>query len=380
MSRAAVAAGIVLVGAVPRLLLSSGTLPAWLTPFVWSDLLYTWQRGLSGGRIPYWETYFEYPPLDGYLAGMFSAMTRSAFVYVALWTVVQVAAAFVVGVALAPYGRRAWLWAAAPQLALFGPINFDLLAVAGLVLAVRWSAARAPMRAIAALAVGTAAKLFPLAALPVILLRSRPRSAIAQLALFGFVLAALYLPALTAPFSSLESLQRYSVGIRANFDSFWGLIATALDGVGVPSAQPILWITGLGLLLTYVLAVVPAARSTRDPAVPISLAVVSLVLWSRLYSPQYSLWVLPFFAFVPIPLRWYLVLTAADVTVFLTVYPLGLVHWPASEDPLGTALFAFLAAAVAVRQIALLGMWRALRRQGHLRLQTSNPPTTSWNP
>lgn len=365
MTCAAVAAGTVLVGALPRLLLAAGHLPGLLAPFIWSDILYTWERGLSGGRLPYWDAYFEYPPLDGYLAGVFSALTHTGVAYVALWTVVQVAAAAIVGATLASTGRRRWVaWALAPQLALFGPINFDLIAVAALVVAIRWDGLRAPLRSAAALAVGTATKLFPAVALPVLVLRrGQGRRVVAsQVALFGLLLAACYAPAAAARSSSLESIHQYSVGVRANFDSFWGLMAKALDGLGIPSAPLILIVTVIGLAVTYVVIVIPAARATNDPAVPIALAVVTLLLWARLYSPQYSLWVLPFFALAPIPLRWYVLLTLADVSVFLSVYPLGLVRWPSPTDPLGTTLFAVLAAAVALRQLTLLGIWLVLRR------------------
>lgn len=363
---AALAAALVLAGAVPRLFLAADVLPAALRPFVWSDVLYTWERGLSGGRLPYWDTYFEYPPLAGYASALFSALAPSAAVYVALWAAVQAASAALVAAVLAGTGRRAmWAWALAPQLALLGPINFDLVAVAALVLAVRWERERRVLGTTVALAVGTATKLFPAAALPVVLLRSLGtggiRVAVAHVVLFAGIVAAAYLPAAGAPFSSLESIQRYLLGVPPNFDSLWGVVASALTGFGIDPQAPVLLVTLGGLAISYAAVVLPASARSRDPAIPVALAMLTLLLWSRLYSPQFSLWALPFFALLPLPGRALGLLIAADIAVFLTVYPLTLHEWDAG-DPVRGALFAALAAAIVARHAALLLAWIAARR------------------
>jgi len=360
---AAIAAVFVLVGAVPRLLLAADALPDALRPFIWSDVLHTWERGMSGGRVPYWDTYFEYPPLVGYASALFSWLAPSAVAYVAMWTAVQAAAAAIVAAVL---GRRPLVaWSFAPQLALLGPVNFDLVTIAALVLAVRFGRAHAPMRSAAAIAVGTAAKLFPAVALPVVLIREaagrRMRAAATALAVFAVLVAAAYAPSALAPFSSLESITRYAARIPANFDSFWGLPAAAVAWTGLDPSRPILVITLAGLVISYAAVVLPAALRARDVAVPIALAVLTLLLWTRLYSPQFSLWALPFFALLPLDRRALTLLIAADLLVFATVYPLTLREW-AADDPVRVALFAVLAAAVVVRHLALLLAWLSARR------------------
>lgn len=355
---------MVLVGALPRILVAGDALPSWLRPFIWSDVLLTWARGLSGGRLPYWNSYFEYPPLVGYLSGLLSWAAPTAFAYVAMWAVVQAAAAAMVAVVLLRAGagaRVVWAWALAPQLVLLAPMNFDVLAILALVAAVLWARANAPARAAAALAVGTVAKIFPAAALPIVLLRgARPRRMLASIGTFVLLVAACYAPAAGAPYSSLESLGRYSVGIAANFDSLWGFVASALDAAGLPASTIVLAVTTLGLVSTYVAFVLPMSRS-RDPAVPIALAVLTVLLWSRLYSPQFSLWALPLFALLAIPRSVFVLLTVADIAVFLTVYPLTLVDRPAN-DPAASLLLALLGAAVIARHAALALAWLSVRR------------------
>jgi len=363
MRLAAAAAGLVIVGAAPRLLLAAGVLPPVLHPFVWSDLLYTWERGLSGGRVPFWDSYFEYPPLGGYLSGVFSLVASGPLVYLLLWTVVQAAAGAVVAWGIAPSGRAArWCWSLAPQLALFGPTNFDLIAVAAVVVALRWERDHGAVRSAIALAVGTATKLFPAVVLPVFLVRSPfdRRSAFVRVAVFAAVLVASYAPGAAAPYSTLESLRRYSVGGITNFDSFWGLVESVLVGLGLPAETLMSAVTLIGLAITYVVFVIGPARRARDASAPAAVAVLSVLLWSRLYSPQFSLWALPFFALAALPVRAFVLLTVADVGVFLTVYPLTLTERLAVD--VRDLLLATLAAAVVLRHVALLLAWRAAVR------------------
>lgn len=360
MSRAALAAaGVVALGAVPRVLLAAGALPGWLRPFTWSDAYFTWQRGLSGGRVPYRDTYFEYPPLLGYLSGALSLVTGSAVAYVVAWAILQVACAALVAVLLtreAGADRTLRRWSLAPQLALLGTLNFDLLAVAACVLAVVWARRARPLRASVALAVGTALKIFPLVAIPLLVVRDARRPAVAAgtAAVFALVVALAYAPSLSAPYSSAESVTRYAAGIEANPDSIWRLGHSLVAGLGVPAAPAVIVaVTALGLVLTYLVVVLPRAARAADPALGIGLAVLVLLLWSRLYSPQFSLWWLPFATLLPIGAGTFAALVAADIAVFLTISPLGLVEWPAGDPTEGT-LTALLAAAVVARHLALI--------------------------
>lgn len=346
-------------------MLASGTLTSWLRPFTWSDVVLTWARGLSGGRLPYWDTFFEYPPLVGYISAAFSVLAPTAVSYVLAWAAVQAVCAAAIALVLVGAGvggRRIWLFALAPELALLGPINFDLIAVLTLVLAVRWARAHAPLRSAAALALGTVAKLFPLALLPMAVLRepARRREVALRLCAAAVIVAAFYAPAAAAPYSTLLGIGRYSVGSTTNFDSIWGLVASGLRAGGVDPSTPILVVTSLGLVGTYAAFVLPLARS-RDPAPAMALAVITVLLWSRLYSPQYSLWVIPLFALIPLPSRAFALLVAGDLGVFLTVYPITLTTWPRG-DPVEPLLFGALVAAVVVRHAALVLAWLSARR------------------
>lgn len=355
------AAAMVVVSTLPRILLAAGALPDPLRPFIWSDPLFTYERGLSGHRLPYLDTPFEYPPNIAGVSGLFSLLADHAAVYVALWSALLAIAAGATAWILVPAAgsrRVLWRFALTPQLLLLAGLNFDLLATLPFAIALLAARAGRDTRTAVALALGAATKLFPLAAAPVAVLRARRpvRSAVVVAAVVGLV----YAPVLVAAHDLTGGLGYYAVGIGANLDSPWGLLTRLLDTLGVPAASAI--VTGLtlaGLAVTYVVAVLPRARAA-DAAAPLGLAVVTTLLWSRLYSPQYSLWVLPVFVLLPIAGRRFALLATGDVLVFATISPLTLVRW-APGDAGAAALLGALVAGIALRHWALLLTWRDLR-------------------
>jgi hypothetical protein len=354
------AALITATGGVPRVLLASGTLPELLRPFVWSDALFIYERGLSGQRLPYVDTPFEYPPLIGALSGLFSLVSAGPATFVAAWVIVVAIAAGVCAALLAANGgiRSTWrYWVLAPQLLLLGTVNFDLLPAALLAGAAIAQRSGRAVAAMVALAFGTAAKLFPGASAPLVAAGvRRPVPIIA----FVAVLSLFYLPTALQPFSSAAGVGFYAVGIRSNIDSLWGLIERGLSAAGVPNTpELIVLLTLAGLAATYLALVLPRGLRARDPAVGFGLATIALLFWSRLYSPQYSLWLLPFFTLLVLPVRVFALLAIADIGVFFTIYPLTLVE-RGPDDPTATVLFAAMAIAVVLRHLALWWMWRSI--------------------
>jgi glycosyl transferase family 87 len=359
LALALLAATAVLIGGLPRVLLAAGTLPEVLRPFTWSDPLFTYARGLSGHRLPYFDGLYEYPPVLGFGAGILSWLAPNAIWYVAAWTIVLAicaAATAYLLTASASMRRVAGVWALAPQLVLLGSLNFDLVAVVFLVAAIVCLRNGRSLTATWLLGLGTAAKLFPAAALPAVLARA-PRRAILA-ATFVAIVAALTLPTLFGASSAISGVVYYA-SLGSNIDSAWGMLARLLAAIGLPSADGIVLIVTLaGLLGTFAFAL-RYARS--EPAIAFGLAVLAVMLWARRYSPQYSLWILPTLVLTPVPGRTIALLAIADTLVFLTVFPLTLVlrSGAALTD---IALLGALAAGVVLRHTALVLIWRALIR------------------
>lgn len=353
----------VLLGAIPRVALAAGVLPEMLRPLVWSDALFTYLRGLSGHRLPYIDTPFEYPPLIGAVSGMLSALTADAPAYVLGWSLILALCAALCAVLLArAAGWRGTLlfWAAAPQLLLLGSLNFDVVPATLLTAAALSQRGGRHLLSAAALAAGTAAKLFPAASLPIALQHSRDRRG--SVLVIVSVLALFYLPTALQPHSSAGGVVYYLAGIRANIDSVWGLLERVLVGLGVAAPSVVIVVVTLsGLCATFAVLVLPRAARTADPAAGFCLATIALLFWTRLYSPQYSLWLLPFFVLLGIDRRRFLLLTVADLGVFFTIYPLTLVPW-AADDWMVDVLLGAVVCFVVLRHVALLWLWRAVVR------------------
>lgn len=387
---ALVAAAVVAASALPRVLLADSSLPTWLRPFTWSDLLAVYPTGGPGAARPYFDVPFAYPPLVGYISGLLGAVADQPATYVIGWSVVVAGGAAGTALMLSRHaGTRRTLayWALSPQLFLYAGLNMDVLPAGALAAAAVLARRGQALGSSVALAVGAAAKLFPLVSAPLLgaaVARDRgvARAAV-TLAAFGVLLGSLYLPALLAPHSTAPFLLHYAVGHpsggAAGGVAVWGLVAAALEGLGVGNAATVvLVLTTAGFAATYLLLVVPRARRSSDPAVGFALATIALLLWWRLYSPQFSLWVLPFFVLLPLPRRTFAVLAAADVAVFLTASPLTLVRWSES-DIVPTTLFGALAAAVVVRHVALLLAWRDVVRCAEPE-RAAAPRRRGWRP
>lgn len=361
---ALVAAAVTIVGAVPRVLLAAGAVPEALRPFVWSDSLFVYLRGLSGHRLPYVDGPFEYPPLVAAASAVLSITSQSALAFVASWAILQGTVAAVAAWLLtsaAPPRRVLARFALSPQLLLLGSLNFDLLAVAFLTAALLAAERDRNGRAAGLIAFGTLSKLFPIVAAPIVIARARDK--VRVVLILGGMVAAGYAAASLAGPTGGSGPGYYLVGIGANLDSPWGLVTAALRAFGVANATVIVTTLSLvGFALTYALGVLPLARA-REATVPMGLAVVGLLLWSRLYSPQYSLWLLPLFVLLPLGTRLFALLIAGDLIVFFTVFPLTLVL-RSEVDITATLLLGALAAGVFLRLAALVGVWRALRGLG----------------
>jgi len=361
------AAVVAAASEAPRVLAAAGALPGALRPFIWSDLLFTYDvRGIAGGHLPYFDVFFEYPPLMGYLAGIFSALFDSPVAYTAAWAAVVVASAAAIAYLLVRergVGPTLRGWILAPQPLLLAGLNADLLPVALLLLGAVLARRRRPLAGAAALALGAAAKLFPAVAAPVLVLTAG-RTWLSAALVFAAATVALSVPALVAPHSAAAGLLYYAVGYQAGGIAVWGLVAASLEALVVPAAGTVLFVlTTAGLAFTYLLLVVPRARAAADPAVAFGLATIALLLWARLYSPQFSLWALPFATLLRAERsRAFLLLAAADTAVFLTASPLTLVRHEPGEPIVGF-LVAVLAAAVVLRHVALIGLWRAIARR-----------------
>lgn len=289
---------------------------------------------LAGGRLPFLDpcrptagqNCDEYPVLTMYTmraadwvardqAGPFF-FTNAAFLAICAMVVV-VATSLVAG-------NRALYVALAPTLLIYATVNWDLLAVALASLALLALARRRDGLAGALLGLGAAAKLYPaLLVVPFAATRLRerhPKGAAAILAWSAGTWAVVNLPfAAAAPQAWLEFF-RFNAERCPDFDSLWS-IAFRWAGQEPCGHTGEIGALAIGAFLVIV-SIVWAIKARRQPGFPrwaLGFPVLAaFLLANKVYSPQYGLWLLPWFA-VALPTPWaFAAFELADVAVFVT--------------------------------------------------------------
>jgi Glycosyltransferase family 87 len=346
---------------------------------------------LSGGRLPYLEPCAvdgsgpcdEYPVLMMWtlrLTAWASGPNDTRFFYwnaVLLW----LAAFWITFILYELVGSRALYFAAAPTLALYATFNWDLLAV---LLAVAGTLAYLRRRDVwsgGILGLGAATKLFP-AMLVVPFISGRLRDPDSdhgsRLALSAAATwLGVNLPFAVVAFAGWWEFFRFSGERPANFDSVWFIACDWASDIGCTETR-LVNIASAALFIIGV-AVVWTAKAHRDPGFPRwSLAFPILALFlitNKVYSPQYSLWLLPWFALAMPDLRLFLAFETADVAVFVTEFSWfgtlnGIKGGLAGIVPLGAFEAAFLVRAL----VLLLCVVAWVRRRDAVALPAETSP------
>jgi uncharacterized membrane protein len=309
-----VAGGFTLIGTAPKAGCASGSFAQTGTTSVvlpcYSDLavLYGTEQ-LEHGRFPYVNRCSpserpcdEYPVVT-MLAMWVAARTGGTVAGYGgfFWTNV---ALMLVGAGICVWvlermGARTAMFAAAPALALYATLNWDLIAVAAATIATYFVVTRRSLATGLWLGFGAAAKLYPaLLALPFSVQRSRDDSTRESVRLVismigawlainvGFILA--------APRSWFEVF-RFNAARGADFESIW----TGLCQVGVCLSAPVLNVA-VPILFVATSAIVWRRVMRTHPETPPWMMgfplLVILIVTGKYWSPQYALWLLPWFA------------------------------------------------------------------------------------
>ena len=287
---------------------------------------------LAGGRLPFLDACDEtdnncdeYPVLTMYVmraAAWIGGIDFTAF----YWTNVLLLIAFAAATATCLWllvGRRALWFALAPTLAIYGVVNWDLAAVAFATGAlVAWAARRDGLTG-ALLGLGAATKFYPAFLLLPLFLQGvqdhEPDRSVRVLWWTVGTWIAVNLPfALAAP-SGWSEFFRFNSERIPDFDSLWYIACRHVPGTCLSTPDVNL---ASGALFAVVVAVVWRFKAHRNPRFPrwtLGFPIlVAFLLTNKVYSPQYGLWLLPWFALVGPDLRRFVAFQIADVAVFLT--------------------------------------------------------------
>jgi uncharacterized membrane protein len=297
------------------------------THFCYSDTVPLYGlHGLDKGAVPYLDSPVEYPVLTGGLMALAAAMghayDRAAegfgllpdlppvqSYYVVTCLLLSLSALLVTRAVLGLSGRRPWdaaMVGLSPLLFVHAFTNWDLFAIVLATLGLWAWARQRPVLAGVLLGLGVAAKLYPvilLGALFLLCLRAgRLRIWVRTAVAAGAAWVAVNLPiAVLAP-ENWSRFFRLNSSRPADPDSVWNLLLNAthqriLDGPLAAGQTP----TVLNAAVAVALVLLTAGAAWLTLSAPLRprvaqlafLLVAGFLLLNKVWSPQYSLWLLP---------------------------------------------------------------------------------------
>lgn len=297
----------------------------------YSDIASLWFRDqLWNHALPFFEYQIEYPVLMGVIIWLLGFAGREVWVYF----LVSAGAMAVCGVVLLWLTRRydganVWLLALSPALGLYVALNWDMLSVlltAGALLLFRRDRDRWGAVLLSA-AVWT--KFFPIVLVPLVIFERLLRGRIRDALWIGGIFAAC-----TVLFNGPAAIERTATGWRlreswlyffrfnqnrpreVNFWNFFDPLRLSLEQINFWSAA----LLALGvLLISFVLwrGWRRAVGRPMDLLLPAALAAVAWFFWiNKVYSPQYSLWLMALLALLAAPPALAVAFASVDLLYF----------------------------------------------------------------
>lgn len=258
-------------------------------------------------------------------------------------------------------GWRALMWAASPALILYSFHNWDLLVVAAVVAGFYVYRRDRPVAAAALFGLGAALKMYPaFFIVPLVaaaLARRNLRDAVVRAGAGAGAFLAVNLPFFIANPEGWWATYGFHRVRGPNFDNLWNEL---------PSMTPedLNLLTGLLTLVGFGVALFVGHRRARREGVYPTVAVcgallAAFMLFSKVHSPQYTLWLLPFFVLVRVNLLWWVAYAAADLLVYVGVFRFFFDYF---ENPGSTGAETVMEAGVWLRAGLLLGLFVAFLR------------------
>ena len=256
-------------------------------------------------------------------------------------------------------GARALLFALAPALFLYAFMSWDLIAVLLVAAALFAFLKDRPVLCGVLLGIGAATKLYPallLIPLGAELLR-RHRFNAARNMVIGSVaaFAIINVPFAATRFHAWSTFFRFNSTRPADYDSLWYAACRAFHHSTVcPWSSASINVSSLALFGIGV-ALVWFLRARRDPGFDRTHLVLPMLivflLTNKVYSPQFSLWLVPWFAYSLPSVRLYVPYQLTEVGVFVTRF---LWRLRLAKATGGVALAKYTGVSLLTFQIAIL--------------------------
>ena len=349
------------------------------THMCYSDVVPLWSdERLDVGAVPYRDTSVEYPALTGGFMWLTGAITHGIDSLEPSWidvTVFGAVTAILLGIcgliitwSTAQASRRrpydAALFAFSPLLIFHAFTNWDLLAMAFTSCALwAWSRDR-PIAAGVLIGMGTAAKLYPaflLVPLWILALRTRRY----REAWWGTVAAVVSWLTINVPLALAYhhgwwAFYSFSNSRPTERSTIWAMVKTLADS-GVSAGDASYWVPpGAAVALAVVAGVLVVTWIGLNAPVKPRLAqlafliVLAFLLTTKVWSPQYSLWLVPLLALAR-P-RWRLALVWQVTEILVWFATLTLLLGEENGQSAHGISYGFLMIILLARDLMLLGL------------------------
>ncbi len=300
-------------------------------------------RDLTPGHWPYVDRVLEYPVLAGLL--LEAAVTLRPGPFGAFTVLAVLAGMTTLGVTwllARRFGARAWRWAIGTPVLLYAFQNWDMFAIAALLVGLLAFERRRDRVAGLAFGIGTATKLFPMVVVPPLAaLRWARGDRRGAWRLVGWSVGTFVV--VNAPFAFQHPRRwwwtySFQSARQATWGSAWfyALRMAELPVHGATGAQIANVVSSVALVGGLTWLVVRTVRADLAPFAAAGAAVAVALLANKVYSPAYDVWLVVFFVALPIGRRLWLTFCAVDLAVFAVVY--GYFDGPLHIDAVRTVL------------------------------------------
>lgn len=300
-------------------------------------VVFYYSRNLATHGLPYVHQPFEYPVLTGLVIWL-AAWVPDISGYFLATSALLVACFLGCVILLSRFGSSTRLsrYAAAPGLALYGVLNWDALGLVGLVAGLYCAHRRRFGWAGVVLALGASAKLFPAFILPVLLvyawhaddaldlrveglrrhtrLVDRAKPVARLIAGFASVMVAVNLPVALLNYDGWSHFLNFQATRGINPDSIWFHLPRASDHVVS------VWFVELVLFVVVVTCIEVWLNRGAGWEAGCLLCLLAFLSFTRDYSPQYDLWILPLLAILACPLWLWLVFVLLDAAYYAAIF------------------------------------------------------------
>jgi uncharacterized membrane protein len=356
------------------------------THMCYSDVVPLWSdERLDVGGVPYRDTAVEYPVLTGGFMWLTAELTRGVHsldanwpelvIFASLTAILLAACGLLVTASTAATSRRrpydAAIFALSPLLVIHAFSNWDLLAMA-LTAGALWAWARKqPVLAGTLIGLGTAAKLYPiflLVAILILAVRTRKYAPALWACLTAVpVWLAVNVPIALAYYPGWSEFYRFSIDRPSERSTGWAMAKAVLD-VGAGATDAPFWkppgpAVALALLVALTVVVVIGLRAPVKPRLAqlVFLVVLAFLLTTKVWSPQYSLWLVPLLALARPRWRLNLIWQFTEIAVWFLTLTL-LLGLNQGQEAHGVG-YGWLMLAVVARDVMLLALAALIVRE-----------------